>query len=198
MKKLVIVLIGLALNSVALAGTSTYVEGAYISGGENGENGSGEESGLELAGGYALSELWYVGGVLGSYERDDSNTDNDYINFHGGAAIGFTEKTDMIVELGLWLGEQKTSGFKTEPTSLEFKIGVNTTITEKLGLFATISLIAGDLDTPSNSDLQNFVWSAGGAYSFTPNLLVNLKLVEGSNGVNGQSDVIRAGVRWTF
>jgi hypothetical protein len=58
--------------------------------------------------------------------------------------------------------------------------------------------VAGDTDSNGDDDLTNFVWSAGGAYAFTDNFSVSLKLVEGSNGVNGQSDVVRIGARWTF
>jgi len=198
MKRLSIALIGLALSGAALAAPSSYVELGYITGGENGENGSGEENGFEFAGSYAFSKMWYAGGIIGSYERDRSNTENDYFNINGGATFGMTERTDLITEVGLWFGEQKTSGTKTEPTALELKVGVNTLVVDKLALFGHISLIGGDLDTPSNSDLTNFVWSIGGAYNFTPNFSLNLKIVEGSNGVNGQSDVVRLGGRWTF
>jgi hypothetical protein len=78
------------------------------------------------------------------------------------------------------------------------KFGANTAITDAFSIFGTISLVSGDLDRPGNDDLTNFVWSAGGAYAFTPNFSLSLKLVEGSNGVNGQSDIARIGARWTF
>lgn len=198
MKRLSIALIGLALSGAALAAPSSYVELGYITGGENGENGSGEENGFEVAGSFAFNKMWYAGGIIGGYERDSIDAENDYFNINGGATFGMTERTDLITEAGFWFGEQKVSGTKTEPTALEFKVGVNTLVVDKLALFGHISLIAGDLDTPSNSDLNNFVWSIGGAYNFTPAFSVNLKIVEGSNGVNGQSDVFRIGGRWTF
>jgi len=198
MKRLLITLTGLALSGAALASPSTYVELGYITGGENGENGTGDQDGFEVAGSYAFNNMWYAGGAFGSYDRDSSNTKNDYFNINGGATFGMTERTDLIAEAGLWFGEQKTSGVKTEPTALELKVGVNTLVVDRLALFAHISLVNGDLDTPSNSDLKNFIWSIGGAYNFTPNISVNVKVIEGSNGVNGQSDVFRLGGRWTF
>lgn len=198
MKRLIVLLMGLALSNVVLAGSSTYLEAAYITGGENGENGPGDENGGEIAGSFAIGEKWYIGGVLGSYDRDAISTTNDYIYINGGAAWGVTERTDLITELGVWSGEQDTGGIKTDPTALELKFGVNSQIAEKFGLFATISLVRGDLDTPTDNDLSNFVWSAGGAFNFTKNLSASLKIVDGVNGVNGQSEVARIGLRWTF
>jgi hypothetical protein len=107
--------------------------------------------------------------------------------------------TDLIVEFGLWSGDQTTNaGVKTDPKAVEVKFGLSHMIGDKFSTFGTISLVAGDLDTPTDSDLRNFVWSAGGAYIFTKHISASLKIVKGSNGVNGQSDVARAAFRWTF
>lgn len=197
-------LAGIALLStfagVAIAAPTTFAEFAYITGGENGENGDGSEDGFEVAGAYKLNDTWYVGGALGSYDRDDPDRQNDYLNIALGAVIGLTPKTDFIGEVGLWFGDQDNPSPQSDsdPRALELKTGVNHAVTDKFSLGGTISLVAGDTDQPGDDDLRNFVWSAGGAYAFTPNFSVSLKLVEGSNGVNGQSDVVRLGARWTF
>jgi hypothetical protein len=204
-------LIGVALLSLlagtAVAGPSTFVEGAFITGGENGQGGSDDEDGFEIAGAVKLTDIWYIGGALGSYDRDgadgpgNGNFENDYLNLAGGVAYGLTPKTDFIGELGVWAGQQENPGNQrdSDPYALEFKTGVNHAITDKFSVGGTISLVWGDTDSPAGSDeLTNFVWSAGGAYAFTDNVSVSLKIVEGSNGVNGQSDVVRIGARWTF
>jgi len=198
MKKLIVVLLGLMLSTAVMAAPPSYVEGAYVMGGKNGENGSGSQRGFEVAGSYGINEKWYVGGMLGTFDRSEFG-DNDYLNFNGGTIRGLTETTDLIVEFGLWTGDQTTNaGVKTDPKALEVKFGLSHMIGEKFSTFGTISLVAGDLDTPTNSDLRNFVWSAGGAYIFTKHISASLKIVKGSNGVNGQSDVARAAFRWTF
>jgi hypothetical protein len=191
------------LASPAFAGPSTFIDVGYISGGENGENGDGREDGFEVAGAFKLTDIWYIGGALGTYDRDEANLENDYLNLAAGVAIGLTDKTDFIGELGLWAGQQEFDGGEggstdTDPWAVELKTGVSHAITDKFAVGGTISLVFGDTDQPQNSDLQNFVWSAGGSYAFTDNVSVSLKLVEGSNGVNGQSDVVRLGARWTF
>jgi hypothetical protein len=197
-------LIGIAVLSlfagVALAGPSTFAEIGYISGGKNGENGDGSEDGFEAAGAFRLGEVWYVGGAIGTYDRDEAELENDYLNLAVGAAIGLTPKTDFIGEVGLWLGEQDNphGDPDSDPKAIELKTGVSHAVTDNFSLGGTISLVGGDTDQPGDDDLRNFVWSAGGAYAFTPNFSVSLKLVEGSNGVNGQSDVVRLGARWTF
>jgi hypothetical protein len=201
MNRLAIMIVGIALSGIAYAGPATHVEGALIVGGENGQNGGGDQGGLEAAGNYAIDENWYVGGVLGRYTRDTGNgdIDNTYLNLNGGRFFRMTERTDLFIEGGLWVGEQDNPNDGTnDPRAIEGKIGINGRITDALSLFGTISLAAGDLDTPSNDDLQDFIWSAGGAYVFTPTFSINVKIIEGSNGVNGQSDVARVGFRWTF
>jgi hypothetical protein len=198
MKKFAIMLLALMLSTAAMAAPATYVEGAYVMGGKNGENGSGSQNGFEVAGSAALSERWYIGGVLGSFDRS-SFGDNDYLNINGGMIHSLVEKTDLIVEFGLWAGDQTTNaGANTDPKALEVKFGLSHMIGEKFSVFGTISLVAGDLDTPTDSNLRNFVWSAGGAYMFTKHISASLKIVKGSNGVNGQSNVARAAFRWTF
>ena len=201
MNKLVIMIVGIALSGIAYAGPSTHVEGGIIIGGENGQNGSNDQSGLEAAGSYAFNELWYVGGALGRYTRDTGNgdIDNTYLNANGGRFFPMTERTDLFVEGGLWFGEQDNpNGVTNDPRAIEGKVGINGRVTDALSLFGTISLAAGDLDTPTNDNLRDFIWSAGGAYAFTPTISLNLKIVKGSNGVNGQTNVARIAFRWTF
>ncbi len=201
MSKLVIMIVGIALSGIAYAGPSTHVEGAIVIGGENGKNGGGRQDGLEAAGAYAFDELWYVGGALGRYSRETGggDIDNTYLNGNGGRFFPMTEKTDLFVEGGLWLGEQDNpNGVKNDPRAIEGKVGINGRITDALSLFGTLSLAAGDLDTPNNDKLRDFIWSAGGAYAFTPKISLNVKVVRGSNGVNGQSEVARLAFRWLF
>jgi hypothetical protein len=201
MNRLVIMIVGIALSGVAYAGTSTHVEGGIIIGGENGQNGGNDQSGLEAAGSYAIDELWYVGGALGRYTRDTGNgdIDNTYLNANGGRFIPMTERTELFIEGGLWLGQQdNVDGTTNDPRSIEGKVGINGSVTDALSLFGTFSLAAGDLDTTTNDNLRDFIWSAGGAYAFTPNMSLSLKVVKGSNGVNGQSNVGRIAFRWTF
>ena len=198
----------LALTGTAFADASTFVEVGYIIGGENGQdannanvnNNSGERQGLEVAGAFAIDEMWYIGGVLGRYDRDDINTENTYLAINGGAVIEMTDKTDLFGEAALWLGDQDNPGGTpdTDPRAIEAKVGVTTAVTDKFSLFGTISLVAADLDRPTNDSLRNFVWSAGGAYAFTDLFSLNLKIVEGSNGVNGQTDIARLGFRFSF
>jgi len=136
--------------------------------------------------------------VLGTFDRSEFG-DNDYLNINVGLAHGLTDATNLIVEFGLWTGDQTTNGgVKTDPKALEVKFGISHMIGKKFNAFGTIALVAADLDTPSDDDLRNFVWSAGGAYLFTKHMSASLKIVKGSNGVNGQSNVARAAFRWTF
>jgi hypothetical protein len=205
MNKLAIMIVGIALSGFAYAGPSTYVEGGIIIGGENGKNGGGRQDGLEAAGAYALSELWYVGGALGRYTRElagsgGSDRENTYLNANGGRFFSMTEKTDLFVEGGIWLGEEKDNGngTNTDPRAIEGKVGLNGRVTDAFSLFGTFGLAAGDLDTANNDKLRDFIWSAGGAYAFTPQISLNVKVVRGSNGVNGQSEVARLAFRWLF
>ena len=201
MKKLLIVLACVAVSSVAVAQPSTYVEVGLIDGGENGRNGSGDQYGFEATGDVALGEHWYVGGILGRFNRDSSGGDvsNNYLNAHGGYFFPVTEETEVFAEAGLWFGQQENPGSPdTDPSALELKAGVNQALTERFGIFGTLSWVVGDLDTSSNSDLRNYVWSLGAAYDFSDLFSINLKIVNGVNGVNGQDQVIRFGARWTF
>jgi len=205
MKKLTIVLAGLALSGIAVAAPSTYIEGALIDGGDNGRNGGSDQAGLEVAGSFSFGNNWYVGGALGRFNRDLNNSGeikNTYFNLNGGRSFPVGERTDLITEVGLWLGEEKLSGtssnYKTDPSALELKAGINHALSDKLGLFGTLSWVGGDLDTSGNDDLRNYVWSLGGAYNFSSLFSLNLKMVNGVNGVNGQDEVLRLGARWTF
>jgi hypothetical protein len=42
------------------------------------------------------------------------------------------------------------------------------------------------------------VWSAGSAYNFGKMFSINLRVIDGFNGVNGQEQVLRLAARWTF
>lgn|GEM_PF-3323635 len=46
-----------------------------------------------------------------------------------------------------------------------------------------------------NDDLSNFIYSVGGACTFTDAFSLNVKLV---NGVNGQDEVLRIDGLWSF
>ena len=71
-------------------------------------------------------------------------------------------------------------------------------LAENFSVFGTLSIVGGDRDTDTNEDISNFIYSVGGAYSFTENFSLNAKIVNGVNGVNGQDEVLRLGGRWTF
>lgn len=198
MRRPAILLVGMLCCTPVVAAPTSFLEFAYITGGENGENGPGEEDGFEFAGRYAFNELWYVGGAVGHYDRDGF-AENDYFNANVGAQPRINEKTDLILEFGLWKGDQDfDAGGDADPTSAEFKFGVTSDISEKFTGFGAISLIAGDLDTGDDDDIRNFIWTAGGRYHFTRHFAVSLQVIEGHNGVNGQSDVARIAGRWTF
>jgi hypothetical protein len=200
MNKLVLVLAGLALSSAALAGPSSYAEFALVTGGENARLGeeSGKANGFEFAGAWAFNESWYVGGIVGEYDvRKDREW--TYANINGGYVKSLNPKTDLTLEGGFWFGENKDNGGdKNKPKALEAKAGVSTMLAENFSIFGTLSLIGGDTDTGGNEDISNFIYSLGGAYSFTETVSLNVKLVNGVNGVNGQDEVLRIGGRWTF
>jgi hypothetical protein len=198
MKKFILVLAGLAMSSAVLAAPSTYLEFGYITGGENGRNGTNKENGYEFAGSWGFNENWYAGGIIGSYDIRNGS-EYTYFNANGGYAHAISEKTSLNLEGGLWFGEEKEdNGDKNDPTAIEAKAGVTTMLSDKFNVFGTLSLVAGDLDNGGNEDLSNFIWSLGGAYSFTETISLNVKLVNGVNGVNGQDEVLRIAGRWTF
>jgi len=198
MKKFFIVLIGLVATNVVLAAPSSYAEFALITGGENARNSGGKENGFELAGAWAFNDSWYVGGLFGEYDQRDAR-DWTYANINGGYVKSLNPKTDLTLEGGFWFGENKQNGDKNKPKVLEAKAGVSTMLADNFSIFGTLSLIGGDTDDGSNNeDISNFVYSLGGAYSFTETISLNVKLVNGVNGVNGQDEVLRVGGRWTF
>lgn len=198
MRRLTFVIIMMLSATAAVAKPASFVEGGYITGGENGENGAGKENGFEVAGRFGIAETWFVGGAVGTYDREDF-AENDYLNVHAGTIQKITERTDFLMEFGFWTGSQDLdTGEDTDPKAIEAKFGLTTRIGEKFSAFGGISLVAGDLDTPTDDDLRNFVWAAGFGYAFTRHFSLDLRVVEGSNGVNGQSDVARIGGRWTF
>jgi len=206
MNRLTIAVMGMMLSGAAFAGASSYVDGGLVIGGKGSgsQDGSAGNSsgGIEVTGAWAITDLWYIGGVGGTYTREGGggDTDNTYLAFNGGAVIGLTEKTDVFGEAAIWAGNQDNPGgaADSDPKAIEAKAGINTKVGEKLTLGATISLIAADLDSGGSDSLRNFVWSAGGAWNFTPHMAATFKLADGSNGVNGQTDIFRIGFRYTF
>jgi hypothetical protein len=201
LKKIALVLACLVFGGVVVAQPATFVEIALIDGGENGRNGSGDGGGFEATGDVGLGDHWYVGGILGKFNRDFSNgdVDNTYFNAHGGYLFPVAENTGVTLEAGLWYGQQEITGEDdTNPTAFELKAGVSQAISEKFGIFGTLAWVTGDLDTDDNSNLRNYVWSLGGVYNISKRVALNLKVVNGVNGVNGQDQVLRLGARWTF
>jgi hypothetical protein len=207
MKRLTIALIAMMLSSGAFAGASSFVDAGLVIGGEgsgsqDGGGAGNNNGGIEVTGAWAINDLWYIGGVGGNYTREGGNgdTDNTYFAFNGGAVIGLTEKTDIFGEAAIWAGNQDNPGSTadSDPKAIEAKAGITTLVGDKLTLGASISLIAGNLDTGDSEALRNFVWSAGGAWNFTPHMAATFKLADGSNGVNGQTDIFRIGFRYTF
>jgi len=200
MKKFIFVLVGLAMSSIALAGPSSFAEFALVTGGENNSrNSGGKENGFEFAGAWAFNDNWYIGGVAGEYDQRDAR-EWTYFDINGGYVRSLSPKTDLTLEGGFWFGENTQSGTpKREPKVLEAKAGVSTMVADNFSVFGTLSLIGGDTDDgSSNEDISNLVYSLGGAYSFTETISMNVKLVNGVNGVNGQDEVLRVGGRWTF
>ena len=202
MKKTVLMAAFLVLGSVAMAGPATFVEVALIDGGENGRNGGGDQFGIEVTGDVGLGENWYVGGILGQFDRETGGGDieNTYLNAHGGYLFDLGEGTGVNVEAGLWLGDQDNpdNDEDTDPTALELKAGITHALSERFDIFGTLSWVKGDLDTDSNDNLRNYVWSLGASYSFGEHWSMNLKFVNGVNGVNGQDQVFRFAGRFTF
>jgi hypothetical protein len=200
MNKFALLLAGVVFTGTAFAAPPTYLEFAYITGGENNQRGGNDEkNGIEIAGSWGFNENWYAGGMIGSYDTD--GPDYDYINNNGGYSQSLNEKLTMILEGGLWFGDRSAAlpAGDGDPTAIEAKVGLNTMLSDKLGLFGTFSLVGGDLDNVvGNDDLSNFIWSLGGSYSFNENLSLSVKLVDGVNGVNGQDEVLRIGGRYTF
>ena len=201
MKKIIFALVCLVFSGVVVAGPATFVEIALIDGGENGRNGASDGGGFEATGGLGLGEHWYVGGILGKFNRDfsDGDVDNTYFNAHGGYLFPVAEDTGVTLEAGLWIGQQDVPGdFDTDPTAFELKAGVTQAFSEKFGIFGSLAWVTGDLDTDEDSNLRNYVWSLGGVYSINKRISLNLKVVNGVNGVNGQDQVLRLAGRWTF
>jgi len=202
MKKTTLALASLLFSGVALAQPATFVEIALVDGGENARNGSSDQFGLEVAGDAGLDDHWYLGGTLGHFSRDFSgdDTDNDYLNVHAGYLFPVEETTHVNLEAGLWLGDQDNPGTQedTKPRAFEIKAGVSQDLSEKFGIFGTLSWVDGDLDTPQDSNLRNYVWSLGAAYAISESWSINLKIVNGVNGVNGQDQVLRFAGRFTF
>jgi len=202
MKKTILVLACLILGSVAMADPAGFVEAALIDGGENGRNGGGDQFGIEAMGEVLLDEHWYVGGIVGRFNRDSSggDTTNNYFNAHGGYLFDVAESTGVIVEAALWAGRQSNPGnaSDTNPLAFEIKAGVAQALSEKFDIFGSLSWVTGDLDTGSNDNLRNYIWSLGAAYKFGKHWGINLKFVNGVNGVNGQDQVIRFAGSYTF
>ena len=201
LKKIMLVLACLVFSGVVVAQPATFVEIALIDGGENGRNGSSDGGGFEATGDVGLGDHWYVGGILGKFNRDFSNgdVDNTYFNAHGGYLFPVAENTGVTLEAGLWLGQQDNPGdVDTDPTAFELKAGVTQALAEKFGIFGSLAWITGDLDTDQDSNLRNYVWSLGGVYTISKRISINLKIVNGVNGVNGQDQVLRLAGRWTF
>ena len=199
MKKILIALVGCALTNIAVAAPPTFIEGAFIFGGENARNGGGKQNGIEAVGSWGINDNWYIGGILGYYDAKDF-AENTYGNINGGYVKTLSQKTSLLLEGGLWFGEQEfDGGGKTKPSAIEAKAGINHSITPELSIFGTLAIVGADLDTDvGNDDLSNFIWSLGGAYAFSDLFSLNLKVVNGVNGVNGQDEVLRLGARWTF
>ena len=204
MKKFIFVLAGLAMSSVAMAGASSFAEFALVTGGEgSSRNSGGKENGFEFAGAWAFNDNWYIGGVAGQYDQRDAR-EWTYFDINGGYVKSLNPKTDLTLEGGFWFGENENNSGdknKNKPKVLEAKAGINTMLSDDFSIFGTLSLVGGDKDCEpgcGNEDITNFIWSLGGAYSFTETISLNVKLVNGVNGVNGQDEVLRVGGRWTF
>jgi len=201
MKRIALTLAALLLaTTTAFAQTSSFVEGAWATGGENGRNGGSKQNGLEVAGAWGISDNWYIGGALGRFDRKDV-AENNYLNLNGGYAVKAAENTTLNFEGGLWFGEETDdlTNIKTKPSAIEAKVGLTQSLSDKLSVFGTLSLVRADLDTDNkDDDLSNSIWTIGGAYNFTDLFSLNIKYGDGSNGVNGMTQVVRIGARFSF
>jgi len=184
-----------------------FVEAAVIDGGENARNGAGDGAGLEVVGIFGFAQVWYAGGILGRYEQDlDPGDDIEslYINLKIGRVFSVAPRTITYLEGGLWLGDQDVDGPgpDTDPRALELKVGFVHSVSEKLHFLGSLSWIHADLDLDTGDDdddnLRNYQWSAGAGYNFTELFSMNLRIIDGFNGVNGQDQVLRLAARWTF
>src|SRR5262245_10884407 len=171
MRKLCIFVVGLMVTSgIALAQAGkppaeapTYVEAAVIDGGENARNGTGDGSGLEVVGIFGFAKVWYAGGALGRFEEDLPGWDieSNYINFKAGRVFSVAPRTTGYLEGGLWFGDVDTDGVDTDPSALELKVGFVHSVSEKVDFLGSLSWVNADLDTDTDDDLRNYVWSAG-------------------------------------
>jgi Outer membrane protein beta-barrel domain len=214
MRKLCIFVLGLMVTGgIALAQAPTarppveaptLVEAAVIDGGENARNGAGDGAGVEVVGIFGFAQVWYAGGILGRYEQDlDGGGDIEslYLNLKIGRVFSVAPRTISYLEGGLWFGDQDTDGPgpDTDPRALELKVGFVHSVSEKVDFLGSLSWVHADLDTdPDDDDLRNYVWSAGVGYNFTEMFSMNLRVIDGFNGVNGQDQVLRLAARWTF
>lgn len=214
MRRLSILVILMATGGIALAQTATppaatathaaeaptFVEAAAIDGGENARNGTGDGSGIEAAGLFGFAQGWYAGGALGRFEQDlpGGDIESRYLNLKGGRMFSVAARTNAYLEGGLWLGDVDTDGDDTDPKALELKTGFIHSVSQKLDFLGSLSWVTADLDTDTDDDLRNYVWSAGAAYNFTKMFSMNLRIIDGFNGVNGQEQVLRLAARWTF
>jgi hypothetical protein len=187
--------------------SQTFVEAAVIDGGENARNGAGDGSGVEVVGIFGFADVWYAGGILGRYEQDQDPGDDIeslYLNLKIGRVFSVAPRTATYLEAGLWFGDQDVDGPgpDTDPRALELKLGFVHSISEKVHFLGSLSWIRADLDLDTGDDeddnLRNYQWSAGVGYSFTEMFSMNLRVIDGFNGVNGQDQVLRLGARWTF
>ena len=82
MKRLTIAVMGMMLSGAAFAGASSYVDGGLVIGGEgsgsqDGAGAGNNNGGIEVTGAWAINDLWYIGGVGGTYSRETNNGDID-------------------------------------------------------------------------------------------------------------------------
>jgi hypothetical protein len=185
-----------------------FVEAAVIDGGENARNGPGDGAGLEVVGIFGFAQVWYAGGILGRYEQDlddpGDDIENLYLNLKIGRVFSVAPRTASYLEAGLWLGDQDVDdpGPDSDPRALELKVGFVHSLSEKVHFLGSLSWIHADLDLDTGDDdddnLRNYQWSAGVGYNFTELFSMNLRVIDGFNGVNGQDQVLRLAARWTF
>src|SRR5262245_46103957 len=186
---------------------ATFIEAAVIDGGENARNGDGDGHGVEVVGIFGFSQVWYAGGILGRYETDLDPPSGDiedlYLNLKIGRIFSIAPRTISYLEAGLWFGDHDIEGppdDNTDPRALELKVGFVHAVSAKVDLLGSLSWIHADLDNDDDDDdsLRNYQWSAGAGYKFGEMFSMNLRIIDGFNGVNGQDQVLRLAGRWTF
>jgi hypothetical protein len=198
MKKFILVLAGLALSGIAVAGPSwTYVDLGYV------QLDSGDESsdGFRLSGSLGIADMFHVNANYAQIDDAFFGLD-DYDSYRIGAGIhpAVTDSTDLVVELGYTSGDFDDAD--VEPDFIDLTFGVRSMLTDSFELNAAIVAAKGSLDTGGDDDFTDTGIRVGGQYFFTDAFSANVSATNGFGGSDGNiailDDSVQIGVRWSF